>query len=103
MKILGIDPGIHGGLSIVEITDGAAPVLVECVDIPVIGSGAKERVDVIALRNWLTTHKPQHAYIERRFIQRWPCASTTTGPPLKASSAGRSAITRSQTATSRIA
>ena len=65
MRILGIDPGIHGGLSIVEIAAGAAPVLVECVDIPVIGSGAKERVDAIALRNWLSAHKPQHAYIER--------------------------------------
>ena len=64
MKILGIDPGIHGGLSIVEITDGAAPVLVECVDIPVIGSGAQERVDAIVLRNWLPTHPPQHACIQ---------------------------------------
>ena len=29
MKILGVDPGIHGGLAIVEIDDGAAPQLVE--------------------------------------------------------------------------
>ena len=77
MRILGIDPGIHGGLSIVEITDGAAPLLVECVDIPVIGSGAKERVDAIALRNWLTTYKPQHAYIER--AQAMPRQGASSG------------------------
>ena len=45
-KVLGIDPGISGGLAIVEIINGAAPVLIECVDIPVVGVGAKERVDV---------------------------------------------------------
>jgi len=77
MKILGIDPGIHGGLSIVEITDGAAPLLVECVDIPVIGSGAKERVDAIALRNWLITHKPEHAHIER--AQAMPRQGASSG------------------------
>ena len=25
MKILGVDPGIHGGLAIVEVIDGTAP------------------------------------------------------------------------------
>ena len=49
MRVLGVDPGITGGLSIVELTDGAAAVLVECIYIPVIGSGAKERVDVAAI------------------------------------------------------
>ena len=34
MRVLGVDPGITGGLAVVEITDGAAPVLVECIDIP---------------------------------------------------------------------
>jgi hypothetical protein len=45
--------------------DGAAPRLVDAIDIPVTGAGAKERVDAIALRDWIVTHKPQHAYIER--------------------------------------
>ena len=49
MRILGIDPGITGGLSVVEISDGAAPTLVACIDIPVVGGGAKERVDVAAV------------------------------------------------------
>ena len=48
VKILGVDPGIHGGLAIVVIDDGAAPQLVDAIDIPVAGVGAKERVDVLA-------------------------------------------------------
>ena len=65
MRILGIDPGITGGLSVVEISDGAAPTLVACIDIPVVGGGAKERVDVAAIRNFIEEHKPAHALIER--------------------------------------
>jgi hypothetical protein len=65
MKILGVDPGVSGRLAVVEIIDGAAPVLVECVDIPVVGIAAKERVDVAAIRNFIERHKPVHALIER--------------------------------------
>ena len=63
--ILGVDPGIRGGLAIITVDDGAAPRLVDAIDIPVTGTGAKERVDAIALRDWIVTHKPQHTYIER--------------------------------------
>jgi hypothetical protein len=48
MKILGIDPGIHGGLAIVMINDSAAPQLVDVIDIPVPGAGAETAV-VISL------------------------------------------------------
>ena len=65
MKVLGIDPGIHGGLAIVLVEDGAAPQLISAIDIPVCGVGAKERVDVLAVRTWITAHQPQHAFIER--------------------------------------
>jgi hypothetical protein len=65
MKVLGVDPGIHGGLAIVEISDGTAPQLVDAIDIPTVGTAAKERVDAIALASWITTHRPQHALIER--------------------------------------
>ena len=65
MKILGVDPGIHGGLAIVAIDNATAPQLVDAIDIPVAGIGAKERVDVLALRAWIATHQPQHALIER--------------------------------------
>jgi hypothetical protein len=59
MLVLGVDCGIRGGLAILDIDNGAAPQLVEATDIPVVGMGAKERVDAIALRDWLTKHKPQ--------------------------------------------
>jgi crossover junction endodeoxyribonuclease RuvC len=65
MKILGCDPGIRGGLAIVKIIDGAAPQLIDAIDIPTVGVGAKERVDPIAIRTWIKTHQPQHALIER--------------------------------------
>ena len=64
-RILGIDPGVRGGLALVEINDGAAPQLLEAIVIPVTGVSAKERVDVLAIRAWVMAHQPQHAYIER--------------------------------------
>src|SRR6476469_10807049 len=75
--LLGIDPGINGGLSIVEISDAAAPVLIECIDIPVVGIGAKERVDVAAIRNFIDRHKPARALIER--AQAMPKQGSSSG------------------------
>ena len=43
MKFLGIDPGVKGGAAIIELNDGATPRLVEAIDIPITGAGAKER------------------------------------------------------------
>ena len=64
--VLGVDPGaVNGGLAIVEINDGAAPQLLDAIDLPVIGVKAKQRIDVLALRNWIQQHRPDHAYIER--------------------------------------
>ena len=77
MKILGIDPGIHGGLAIVEIDNGVAPRVIDAIDIPVTGVGAKERVDVLAIRTWILTHKPDHAMIER--AQAMPKQGTSSG------------------------
>jgi crossover junction endodeoxyribonuclease RuvC len=65
-QILGIDPGaVSGGCAIVELNDGAAPQLIDAIDLPVIGIKAKQRIDVLALRNWIQRHKPDHAYVER--------------------------------------
>ena len=75
--VLGVDPGISGGLAIVEITDRAAPVLVECIDIPVVGTGAKERVDVTAICNFIDRHKPIRAPIER--AQAMPKQGASSG------------------------
>ena len=77
MKILGIDPGVHGGVAVVEINNGAAPQLLNAIDIPVTRVGAKERVDAIALREWITTHCPQHAFVER--AQAMPKQGSSSG------------------------
>jgi crossover junction endodeoxyribonuclease RuvC len=77
MLWLGIDPGIAGGLAIVEVIDGAAPQLLEVIDIPTTGSGAKERVDVIAVRNFIVAHKPTLALIER--AQAMPRQGSSSG------------------------
>jgi len=65
MKICGIDPGIRGGLAIVMVNDSAAPQLIDVLDVPVIGTGAKERVNTMLVRDWLAHHTPDHALIER--------------------------------------
>jgi len=55
MRILGIDPGVRGGLAIVEVNNGVAPKLVDAIDVPTVGIGAKERIDAIAMRGWIQT------------------------------------------------
>ena len=77
MKICGVDPGIHGGLAIVDIIDGATPRLIDAVDIPTVGTGAKERVDSIALAAWIKSHQPDHAMIER--AQAMPKQGASSG------------------------
>jgi Holliday junction resolvasome RuvABC endonuclease subunit len=66
--ILGIDPGIAGAAAVIEIVDsvdGIAPKLVDVIDIPVLGIAAKTRIDAIGLRNWIETHHPNFAGVER--------------------------------------
>jgi crossover junction endodeoxyribonuclease RuvC len=77
VKVIGIDPGVRGGLAIIDLNDGAAPQVVDAIDIPVTGIGAKERVDVLAVRAWIVTHQPQHAYIER--AQAMPKQGASSG------------------------
>jgi crossover junction endodeoxyribonuclease RuvC len=75
MKILGVDPGIRGGLAIVRVDD--VSILVGAIDIPVIGIKAKERVDTLTIRDWITQHAPQHAVIER--AQAMPKQGASSG------------------------
>jgi crossover junction endodeoxyribonuclease RuvC len=77
VKVLGVDPGIHGGLALVEIDDGTAPALLEAIDLPTVGTKAKERVDVLALRTWIMARQPQHAFIER--AQAMPKQGASSG------------------------
>ena len=75
--ILGIDPGIRGGLAIVAMDANAVPCLTAAIDIPVTGVGAKERVDVLAICKWIAQHAPQHAFIER--AQAMPKQGASSG------------------------
>lgn len=77
MKICGVDPGIRGGLAVVLVHDGAAPDIVDMIDISVAGVGAKERVNVLALRAWIEQHRPDYAYIER--AQAMPKQGASSG------------------------
>ena len=77
MKLLGVDPGVHGGLAVVNIIDGVAPELVGAIDIPTVGLKAKERVDVHALRTWVEAQRPDHAAIER--AQAMPKQGASSG------------------------
>jgi crossover junction endodeoxyribonuclease RuvC len=77
MIICGIDPGVAGGLAILELLDAAAPIVVDAIDVPVIGSKAKERVDTAAIRNWLVQRAPAFAYIER--AQAMPKQGASSG------------------------
>jgi crossover junction endodeoxyribonuclease RuvC len=49
----------------------------DAVDIPVVGVGAKERVDVIAVRAWLAQHQPSFCCIER--AQAMPRQGASSG------------------------
>jgi crossover junction endodeoxyribonuclease RuvC len=89
VKVLGVDPGVRGGLAIVSVgnisvgnggDDGAfaaAPSIIDAIDIPVTGTGAKERVDPIAIRDWIAGHDPGLALIER--AQALPRQGSSSG------------------------
>jgi crossover junction endodeoxyribonuclease RuvC len=77
MKILGVDPGIRGGLAIVRVDADDIPCLIDAIDIPIIGTKAKERVDGLAIRDWIAQHVPQHAAIER--AQAMPKQGASSG------------------------
>lgn len=71
--LMGIDPGIRGGLAAL----GTNGVLVAAIDIPVCGTAAKERVDVAAIVNFINQYAPSHAYIER--AQSMPSQGSSSG------------------------
>jgi hypothetical protein len=77
MKYLGVDLGVHGGLAILEISNNTAPQMLAAIDVPTVGVKAKERVDVIALQEWLLQHGPTHAFIER--AQAMPRQGSSSG------------------------
>jgi hypothetical protein len=76
MLVLGINPGIRGGLAVINDVNGVA-TLRDAIDIPTIGTAAKERVDVIAMRDWIQPHLPASGLIERAQAMRRQGASSS--------------------------
>ena len=76
MIILGIDPGINGG---VAIWNGDNKTL-HAIDIPTVGEKAKRRVSVQELRDWISktgTADVEHCFIER--AQAMPDQGSSSG------------------------
>ena len=63
-RYLGVDTGCSGALSILESVNGV-PTLLDVIDMPTIGTGAKIRIDAIAAAEWIAKYGPSVAYIER--------------------------------------
>ena len=75
-RYLGIDPGLSGTLAAVEMVNGV-PVLIDAIDMPSTGTGAKARVDIIAAAQWIAKHAPSTAYVER--AQAFPGQGASSG------------------------
>jgi crossover junction endodeoxyribonuclease RuvC len=75
-RYLGVDPGLSGALAIVESIGGIATLL-DAIDMPVIGTGRKARVDVLAAAKWIAEHAPSVAYVER--AQAFPGQGASSG------------------------
>ena len=52
-------------------------MLVDAIDMPSSGTGAKARVDINAAANWITKHTPSMAYVERG--QAFPGQGASSG------------------------
>ena len=76
IRVIGIDPGLSGALALLEVT-GNDTTLVDVIDVPITGSGAKQSVDVILLQEWLQQHGPRHAFLER--AQAMPRQGASSG------------------------
>lgn len=76
MRVLGIDPGLSGGLAIVKAGPHSNS-LIGAIDIPVAGEDAKKRIDVSVIVRWLQEYEPDVAYIER--AQAMPDQGASSG------------------------
>jgi crossover junction endodeoxyribonuclease RuvC len=64
-RYLGVDCGFSGALAVIELVN-TIPMLVDVIDMPITGTGAKARVDVIAAAEWVARHAVSAAFIERQ-------------------------------------
>ena len=75
MIVLGIDPGLSGGLSLVR--NSGSPSLIGSIDVPTTGADAKRRVDVAGVLRFLQFMPIDHAVIER--AQAMPDQGSSSG------------------------
>lgn len=76
MKVLGIDPGLSGGLAFIE-AGSHRPFLLHACDVPVAGEGAKRRVVASIVIALIQKYAPDHAFIER--AQAMPDQGASSG------------------------
>jgi crossover junction endodeoxyribonuclease RuvC len=76
VRILGVDPRVRGGLAVVSDASDIG-VLCDAIDIPTVGTGAAERVDIATVRDWIFQHQPALALIER--AQAMPRQGASSG------------------------
>ena len=77
MIVLGIDPGLNGGLAAVLLEERKRPVLLEAIDIPTTGEAAKRRVHVPRVLGFIAKHNPTQGIIER--AQAMPDQGASSG------------------------
>ena len=75
-RFLGVDCGLSGALAVVETFNGV-PALIDAIDMPAVGTGAKARVDIIAAAQWIAKHSPSTCYLERG--QAFPGQGASSG------------------------
>lgn len=67
MIVAGIDPGLAGGLALIQTSTTGQRTLLRVASVPTTGEKAKRRVDVAAVLEFLRSpgRTPDHAFIER--------------------------------------
>jgi crossover junction endodeoxyribonuclease RuvC len=76
VKIVGIDPGVVGGIAILEIDAEDSRVLT-AIDVPTVGVKAKQRIDPVGVQEFLLAHGPQHCFFGR--AQAMPRQGASSG------------------------
>lgn len=69
MRVLGIDPGLHGGLALYCVNATVPTPPNGIIDMPVCGDESLRRVDYVAVRDWMHTVDPTRVVIERVWAQ----------------------------------
>lgn len=76
MIVLGIDPGLSGGLAIVSGSRDERARLIQVIDVPTVGELHKRRV-AAAVLDFIRSEKIDHAFIER--AQAMPDQGSSSG------------------------